>query len=382
MDEPIYLDHNASTPIAPEVAEAMRPFLTQHFGNPHTLHWAGKPAGDAIGVARRQVAACIGCEPEEVFFTGGATESNNWAIKGAYFANRDRGEHFIASAVEHPSITKSLQWLESRFGARVTWLPVDRFGMVNPQDVEQAITPRTLLITILHAQNEVGTIEPIAEIARIARARQVAFHCDAAQSLGKIPVDVGELGVDLLTIAGHKLYAPKGIGALYVRRGSIRLDPLVHGAGQEADQRGGTENVAYIAGLGAACELAHGHDSTALRELRDYFWQRLSAVFGDRVTLHGHPDQRLPNTLNVGFRGVAGSDLLDRLSGIAASPGAACHHGDVRLSAVLNAMKVDPAYGVGAVRWSLGRSTTREQIDAVIGRLERELPAEGDRARS
>lgn len=374
MIEPIYLDYNASTPIAPEVAAAMAPFATRHYGNPHTTHWAGRPAAEAIARARAQVAQAIGCEADEVYFTGGASEANNWAIKGVYFANRDRGDHLITSTVEHASVRGALRYLEERFAAKVTYVPVDRFGRIDPRDVERAITPRSVLITVLHAQNEVGTIEPIDEIGAIARRYDVPLHCDAAQSLGKIPVDVDDLRVDLLSIAGHKLYAPKGVGALYIRqRGRatpLRIDPLIHGAGQEGGLRGGTENVEFIVGLGAACELYRTSNAAArMSELCEYLWRRLREAFGERVALHGHPEQRLPNTLNVGFRGVTGSELLEKLEGVAASPGAACHYGEAKLSATLAAMGVDPTFGLGAVRWSIGRNTTREEIDRVVSRL-------------
>jgi cysteine desulfurase len=369
MPEPIYLDYNASTPVAAEVLAAMEPYATRHFGNPHTKHWAGKPAGEAVEVARRQVAETIGCKPEELFFTSGASEANNWAIKGVYFANRERGDHFIATQVEHPSVKLPLEWLARTFGASVTWLPVDRTGRVDPLDVAAALTPRTLLVCIMHANNEVGTIQPVREIAEIARERGVPVLCDAAQSLGKIPVHVEALHVDLLSIAGHKLYAPKGVGALYIRGEAVRVDPLIHGAGQESGRRGGTENAEFIVGLGAACELSRRQDVARIRELRDYLWTRLRDRFGERVALNGHESERLPNTLNVGFRNVIGTELLEALNGIAASPGSACHYGDVRMSPTLTAMKVDPEFGRGAIRWSLGRGTTREQIDQLIERL-------------
>lgn len=376
MSNLIYLDYNASTPLAPSVVEAMQPYVEGHFGNPHTSHWAGEPAHAAIERARRQVALAIGCDAGEVYFTGGASEANNWAIKGFFFANRRRGEHLIGTQVEHASVKGPLQYLEREFGASVTWLPVDRFGRVNPADVGAAITPRTVLISVMQANNEVGTIQPIAEIGRIARQRGVAFHCDAAQSLGKIPVCVSELGVDMLSIAAHKCYGPKGVGALYVRGAAIgperpwKLDPLIHGAGQERGGRSGTENTAWIVGLGAACELLmRDNVSARLRELRDHLWIGFQRALGDRVVLHGHPDERLPNTLNVGIRGVIGAELLDQLEGVAASPGAACHYGDTRLSATLAAMKVDPEYGRGAIRWSVGRATTHEQLDEVVARV-------------
>lgn len=370
MSTPIYLDHNASTPIAPEVAEAMAPYATRHFGNPRTRHWAGRPAGEAVARARQQVADAVGCEPDEIVFTSGASEANNYAIKGLYFANRQRGDHFVASAIEHPCVKESLAFLAGTFGVKTTYVAVDRFGRVDPAVVEAAITPRTLAVCVMHANNEVGTIQPIAEIAGLARKHGVTMHCDAAQTLGKIPVHAGEMGVDLLSIAGHKLYAPKGVGALVVRKTAPPLAPLIHGAGQESGRRGGTENVEYIVGLGAACGLfAKSGAAERIHELRDYFWRRLQAEFGERVRLNGHEQHRLPNTLNVGFRGATATDLLDRLDGIAASPGAACHYGDTRLSPTLSAMGVDPEYGRGSIRWSLGRSTTQSEIDEVVKRL-------------
>lgn len=369
MSDRIYLDHNASTPVAEEVLAAMAPFARDRFGNPHTKHWAGKPAGEAITAARGQVAACIGCQPDELIFTSGASEANNHAIKGVFFANRDRGDHMIATAVEHPAVKLPLEWLRHRCGARVTLVDVDRHGRVNPGDIAAAMTQQTILVCVMHANNEVGTIQPIAEISRVTRDRGVPLLSDAAQSLGKIPVNVDALGVDLLTIAGHKLYAPKGVGALYVRKGAVTLDPLIHGAGQEGGQRGGTENVEWIVGLGKACELAMEHDSRPLRELRDYLWKLLSDALGDDIRLHGHIDERLPNTLNVGFRGIIGAELLERLDGIAATTGSACHYGHVSLSATLSAMRVDPEYGMGAIRWSVGRSTTRQQLEEVARRV-------------
>ncbi|HTP28413.1 MAG TPA: cysteine desulfurase family protein [Anaeromyxobacteraceae bacterium] len=250
----IYLDFNASTPLAPEVVEAMRPFLTEHFGNPSSHHWAGTPAKAALERARAQVAELLGCEPSEVIFTSGGTESNNHALKGVFFANRAQGDHIVTSAVEHPAVLQPLRFLET-LGAKVTIVPVDRAGRVDPEDVRKAITPRTILVSVMHANNEVGTVQAIAEIATVTRTAGVLLHTDAAQSVGKIPTRVGELAVDLLSVAGHKLYAPKGIGVLFIRRGT-RIEPFVHGAGHERGRRAGTENVLLAVGLGAACELA------------------------------------------------------------------------------------------------------------------------------
>ncbi|MHB9061124.1 MAG: cysteine desulfurase family protein [Desulfobacteria bacterium] len=368
MSRRIYLDYNASTPICPEALEAMRPFLFEHYGNPSSLHWAGMPAKDAVEKARGQVAGLLGCDPTEVVFTSGGSESNNHAIKGVFYANRDRGNHIITTAVEHPAVLNPCRFLE-KLGAKVTILPVDRFGMVDPDDVRKAITSRTILVTVMHANNEVGTIEPIPGIAAIAREVGISFHTDAAQTAGKIPVDVEELGVDLLSVAGHKVYAPKGIGAIYIREGT-KIDPFVHGAGHEGGRRAGTENVLLAVALGAACEAARkwiGMPQT--RVLRDRFWEELRGIFGERVTLNGHPTERLPNTLNVNFAGRVGAEVLATLSGVAASTGSACHAGSVTLSPVLAAMRVPPREGMGAVRFSLGRTTVWEEVEEVLEAL-------------
>ena len=365
MSRRIYLDYNASTPICPEAVEAMRPFLFEHYGNPSSLHWAGMPAKDAVEKARGQVAGLLGCDSTEVVFTSGGSESNNHAIKGAFFANRDRGNHIITTAVEHPATINPCRFLE-KLGAKVTVLPVDRHGMADPEDVRRAITPRTILITVMHANNEVGTIEPIPEIAAIAREAEIPFHTDAAQTVGKISADVEGLGVGLLSVAGHKVYAPKGIGALYLREGT-KIEPFVHGAGHEAGRRAGTENVLFAVALGAACDAARRWvGMLQVKVLRDRFWDRLRGIFGEKVSLNGHPTARLPNTLNVNFVGLAGADILAMLPGVAASTGSACHADSVTLSPVLAAMGVPPAEGMGAVRFSLGRATTWEEIEEVL----------------
>jgi len=365
---PIYLDFNASTPIAPEVAEAMMPFLSAHYGNPSSLHWAGKPAKEAVEQARSQVAELLGGSPEEIIFTSGGSESNNHAIKGTFFAHRDRGNHIITTQIEHPAVINPCRFLE-RVGAEVTYIGVDRYGRVNPDDIRKEITPKTILITVMHANNEVGTLQPIAEIARIAREHDILFHTDAAQSVGKIPTDVDVLGVDMLSVAGHKLYAPKGVGALYIRNG-VHIEPLIHGAGHEYGQRAGTENVLLAVGLGKACEIAVPwiNDDHILR-LRDRFWEKLQASFGEKIVLNGHPEHRLPNTLNVNFVGKVGADILARLEGVAASTGSACHAGSVELSPVLKAMNIPPEIGMGAIRFSLGRTTTAEEIEEVVSQL-------------
>jgi len=364
----IYLDHNASTPVDPRVAEVMRTLLETSFGNPSNPHWAAQPAKQALEAARAQVAALVGCAAGEIVFTSGGSEANNLALKGVFYARGKNPAHIITSAIEHPSILAPCDFLE-RQGVRITRLPVDGTGRVDPDDLRRAITSATILITLMHANNEVGTIQPIEACARIAREHGVPFHTDAAQSAAKISTSVDELGVDLLSIAGHKLYAPKGVGALYIRRGS-RIEPLIHGAGHESGRRAGTESALLTAGLGAACEI--GLDlawTQRVRELRDHFLARLRDRFGDRVVLNGHPEYRLPNTLNVSFVGHRGADILAALDGIAASTGAACHSGRVEISSVLRAMGVTEAVGSGAVRFSLGRTTTQDEIDETVERI-------------
>lgn len=374
--KPIYLDYNASTPIAPEVADAMRPYLSEHYGNPSSQHWAGAPAKHALEKARSQVAALFDCSPQEIIFTSGGTEANNHAIKSAFFSLRQKGNHIITTQVEHPAVLQPCRFLKT-LGAEVTYLPVDGTGMVNPEDVRKAITPRTILVSVMHANNEVGTIQPIADIARITRERGVLLHSDAAQSVGKIPAKAAELGVDLLSVAGHKLYAPKGVGALYVRQG-VQLEPLMHGAGHEAGRRAGTENVLLDVALGAACELAAADLESRrlhLTQLRDYFHAGLNDLFGTELHLSGHPTERLPNTLNVSLAGRIGSEVLETLDGVAASTGSACHSGRRELSPVLQAMGVSESIGLGAVRFSLGRGTTTEELDLVLELLRRQVKA-------
>lgn len=366
----VYLDYNASTPVDPRVTATMRRLLEDAFGNPSSPHWAGAPAKTALERGRGQVAHLLGCSTDEVVFTGGGSEANNMALKGVYYALRDRGDHIITTAVEHPAVLEPLRFLNA-LGARVTILPVDSAGGVDPAAVARAVTRRTILISVMHANNEVGTIQPVGEIARIARNAGVLLHSDAAQSIGKIPTRVADLGVDLLTVAGHKLYAPKGIGALYVRRG-VPLEPLIHGAGHERGRRAGTESALLAAGLGEACELADDlSPMQAVQGLRDRLWQGLRTQFGDRVILNGHLEQRLPNTLNVSFVDWVGADLLSQLDGVAASTGSACHAGEMTLSPVLAAMGIAPEIGRGAVRFSLGRTTAADEIDDVLQQLTR-----------
>jgi cysteine desulfurase len=367
--DPIYLDHNATTPIAPEVAEAMLPYLTEHFGNPSSGHLYGAVANQAVEAARVEVVKLLGCQRREVVFTSGGTESNNLAIKGVAWTHRQRGGQIITSAVEHPAVLEPCAWLEAE-GVRVTVLPVDRYGWVDPADLERAIGPDTVLVTVMHANNEVGTIQPIAELAEIAHRHGVLMHTDAAQSVGKIPVDIGDLGVDLLSVAGHKVYAPKGVGALIVR-GGIELTPWLHGAGQERGRRPGTENVLEIVGLGQACQIA-GRDlaknAAHFRAMRDRLYEGLRRELGEgSMRLNGHPDRCLPNTLSVSFRGVEANELLLEISDrVAASAGAACHADEIEVSAVLEAMGVPIEWAMGTVRLSVGRSTTAEEVDRAV----------------
>jgi len=367
---PIYLDYNATTPLDPAVVAAMRPFFEQQFGNPSSGSEYGLTARTAVAEARAQVATLLGCAPDEIVFTGSGSESDNYAIKGIAFARRAQGAHLITSQIEHPAVLATCRYLEERHGFRVTYLPVDTSGMVAPVAVEAAISAETILISIMHANNEVGTLEPIAEIGQIARRHGIALHTDAAQSVGKVPVQVDELGVDLLTIVGHKLYAPKGIGALYVRRRTT-LDPLIHGAGHEGGRRAGTENVPYIAALGVACALAKEQmagQAARWRVLRARLLAGLEAQVGP-VQVNGHPEQRLPNTLNICVPGVVGEEVLARTLGVAASTGSACHAGRTEPSSVLLAMGVDPTVALGALRLSLGRWTTADEIDEAVEAL-------------
>jgi cysteine desulfurase len=368
---PIYLDYNATTPLDPAVVEAMLPYLREHYGNPSSTHSLGKATHDAVERARQQVAELLGAQPDEIVFTGGGTEASNLALKGSVFAKLRgffgrwaRGAHIIISSIEHPATTQPCEFLK-RLGCRVTVVPVDRQGIVDPDAVRKALERGATLVSIMHSNNEVGALQPIKEIAALTRPRGVLLHTDAAQSLGKVAADVNELGVDLLTLAGHKLYAPKGVGVLYVRRG-VTLEPLLHGAGHEGGRRAGTENVPYLVGLGTACAIARqGLPETTrkLSHLRDRLWQRLRDGLGERVVLNGHPDKRLPNTLNASFAGHIGAELLEKVPEIAASTGSACHEGKISLSPVLCAMGVPPSIGRGALRLTVGRFTTEEQVD-------------------
>ena len=368
-EKPIYLDYNATTPIDPRVADAMLPYLYENFGNPSSSHAYGTAAKLGVEGARREIADMLGCKSEEVIFTSGGSEANNLAIKGAALAHRSRGNHIITSAIEHPAVLEVCTFLETQ-GFKVTYLAVDEFGMVDPAEVESAITPTTILITIMHANNEVGTIQPIKAISDIAHSHNIIVHTDAAQSIGKIPVRVDELGVDLLSIAGHKLYAPKGIGALYIRTG-VELHKQTHGATHEHNLRAGTENVLEIVGLGKACSLVSDNletYSSHLRELRDQLEQGIKKSF-PWVKVNGHSEKRLPNTSSISFRGLEANIILSELVNVAASAGAACHAEHVDVSHVLRAMQVPIDYAMGTIRFSVGRSTTKDEIFRAIGEI-------------
>jgi cysteine desulfurase len=364
----IYLDYNATTPLLPEVVDAMLPFLRDHFGNPSSSHALGRAAREAVGMARAQVAALIASDPEEIVFTSGGTESNNLAIRGVAEARSDR-RHIVTSVIEHPAVAGPCAWLE-RQGWRVTRASVDAKGRVAVDQVVAALGPETALVTIMHANNETGVLQPVRVVAEASRQAGAIVHTDAAQSVGKVPVDVGALGVDLLSIAGHKVYASKGVGALYVRRGTP-LRPFVLGAGHEGGLRPGTENVASIVGLGVACERARldlAAESARVRALRDRLWHELcDGVPG--LALNGLSSERLPNTLSVRFPGVSGSALLEAAPSVAASTGSACHAGHEEAPAVVVAMSIPAREALGTIRLTLGRGTTEADVRRAAQRL-------------
>jgi cysteine desulfurase len=361
------LDYNATTPHDPEVIAAMRPYLEEVFGNPSSGHGCGDKPREAVTQARCQVAALLGCRAEEIVFTSGGTESNNHAVKGVAWACRDKGNHIITSRIEHPAILEVCRYLE-KDGFEVSCLPVDEHCRVRVSDVAAAITPNTILISIMHANNEVGTIQPIAEICELAQKHGIRVHTDAAQSLGKIATEVDTLGVDLLSVAGHKLYAPKGIGALYIRNG-VELAKFMHGAGQESGWRAGTENVLEIVGLGKACEIARRDlvkNADHMQAMRDRLHQGLNQAC-EPVRLNGHPHLRLPNTLSLSFHDREANRILEAIGPqIAASAGAACHSDTVEVSHVLEAMQVPTDWAKGTLRLTTGRHTTRDEIDRAI----------------
>ncbi len=359
----IYLDHNATTPVDPSAAKAMMPFLQDEFGNPSSPYLLGARAKERLEQCREEVAMLLGCKSHEVVFTSGGSESNNMVLKGIVDLRNPGNFHIITSAVEHPAIINPLLFLEE-LGVAVTVLPVDTFGLVDPEEVRGALKPHTSLISIMLANNETGTLQPIREISQLAREHGIPLHTDAAQAIGKIPVDVNELGVDFLSLAGHKLYAPKGVGALFIKEGH-NLTPLIHGAAQEGGKRPGTENVILSVGLGVACQVARERlqqDMKNMKLMRDRLEELLFSGL-DNLVLNGHPHKRLPNTLNVSVPRIEGNKILDGLPTLYASTGAACHDRSVELSRVLSAMGVPPEVGMGALRLTVGRTNDMEQIE-------------------
>jgi len=361
----IYLDYNATTPVAPMVQEAMLPFLKVHYGNPSSTHALGRACHEAIEDARVQVAALLGADREEVIFTSGGTEANNLALKGVMMDDPPNfGGHLIISALEHPAIVQPARFLQ-RLGCRVSVVPCNDQGIVEPSVVEAAIRPDTRLVSIMHANNEIGTIQPLRQIAEICHAHNVLLHTDAAQSVGKIPTFARELSVDMLSLAGHKFYAPKGVGALYVRN-EVVLEPLLHGAGHEAGLRAGTENTPYLVALGKASSLAFkalDDASARMGTLRDRLLDNLREVIGERLTVNGESADRLPNTLSVNFPGVSGGELLARIPELCASTGSACHSGTTKMSSTLAAIGLSPDLARGTIRLSVGWYTSEENID-------------------
>ncbi|MDQ2903555.1 MAG: cysteine desulfurase [Chloroflexota bacterium] len=372
---PIYLDYNATTPVDPAVLEAMLPYLSTHFGNPSSAHLYGHAAQQAVGVAREQVAALLGCAPAEITFTAGGSEGDNLAIRGIALSQSAKGKHIITQVTEHPAVLNICHALERLHGFRVTYLPVDESGRVSPSAVEAAISEQTILVTIMHANNETGTLQPISEIAEVAHRHGVLVHTDAAQSVGKIQTRVAELGVDLLSFAGHKLYAPKGVGALYTRQG-LHLEPVIYGGGQERGLRAGTESVAGMVALGAACSLANediSYSRKLLQGLRDQLQRRLTEYLPHAVSLNGHVGERLPNTLNISLAGVIGEEVLAATPEIASSTGSACHEGSTEPSPVLTAMGMSRERALGALRLTLGRWSTEDEVERAATLLARSV---------
>ena len=372
MNNIIYMDNHATTPIAPEVLDAMIPYLTTHFGNAASTHPFGVTAKDAVEKARHQVADLLGCSAEEVIFTSGATESDNLAVRGIAYACKEKGNHIITSTAEHHAILDTCHALATE-GFETTYLPVDKYGMVSPDDVEAAITPKTILMSFMYANNEVGTINPIADIASVAAKHGVLFHSDAVQGIGQLASTMERIGVDLASLTAHKIYGPKGIGALYIRRNSSRPHSLFHGGGQEDGVRPGTLNVAGIVGLGVACALAKNYMDTGkscVATLRDSLHQKLNARLED-IHLNGHPEQRLPGNLNLCFAGVQSHALLMGLKSVAVSTGSACDSESVKASHVLVAMAVPNGLALTAVRFGLGRYNTAEEVDVVADEVVR-----------
>ena len=366
--ERIYLDYAATTPVHPDVLEAMRPYFTENFGNPSAIHACGQTARGAVDEARAKVAGLIGSKPEEIVFTGGGTEADNFAIEGTAYANEKRGNHIITSSIEHHAVLETCKFLEKR-GFSVTYLPVDSYGLVDPDAVRKALTPKTVLVSVMQANNEVGTIQPLAEISKITREAGIWLHTDAVQTAGHIPADVNELGVDLLSMSAHKLYGPKGIGALYIRK-EKNLVPFMHGGEQESGRRAGTENVPGIVGFGKAAELAQKEmtqEAKRLTGLRDKLIAGLMEHI-DHTHLNGHPVKRLPNNVNLSIEYVEGESMclnLD-LAGVCSSTGSACSSGSLEASHVLLAMGIPPERARASLRFTLGKWTTDKEIEKVI----------------
>ncbi|HDQ99290.1 MAG TPA: cysteine desulfurase [candidate division WOR-3 bacterium] len=368
----VYLDHNSTTPVDPRVAEAVRPYLAELFGNPSNLHSFGRECAEGLAGAREQVAGLIGAEPGEVYFTGSGSESDNWAVIGTVLRHQDRGRHIIASPVEHGAVLESVRYL-CRRGFEATWLRVDEHGLVDPDEVRRAIRPDTILVTVMLANNEIGTLEPVAEIAAVCRERGVICHTDAVAAAGKTEINVAALGVDLLTISGHKLHAPKGVGALYIRD-RVEIDPLIHGGHQERGMRAGTENVPGIVGLGKACELLAREwpdNAKRMRANRDRLEAGILARIPE-VRRNGHPERRIPNTSHFSIAHVEGEALLLSLDleGVALASGSACSAGTTGASPTLEAIGVPPLYRNSPLRFSLGPETTADDVDYTLDVLE------------
>ncbi|MBN2735218.1 MAG: cysteine desulfurase NifS [Methanomicrobiaceae archaeon] len=363
----VYMDNAATTPLRPEVVDAMIPFMTENFGNPSSLYDIAKISREAVAKARSRVAAAIGAQDKEIYFTSGGTESDNWAIKGVCFANCDKGMHIITSSIEHHAVSYTCEWLEKQ-GFEVTYLPVDKYGMISPEDVKSSIRDDTILITVMFANNEIGTIEPIAEIGKIAREKGIIFHTDAVQAVGHVPIDVEEMNIDMLSLSGHKFNGPKGTGALYIGK-RVKLDPLMHGGDQERKRRAGTENVPGIVGLALALELSVAElkeSSERLTGLRNRLTEGLLKI--PKSHLNGHPENRLPNNVNVTFEYIEGESILLMLNrkGIAASTGSACNSSSLEPSHVLTACGIPAEIVHGSLRLTIGEMTTDEDVDYVL----------------
>lgn len=367
----VYLDHSATTPVHPEVLEAMLPYYKEKFGNPSSIHEYGKVAKVALEEAREKVAKLFNCSPYEIYFTSGGTESDNLAIKGVAFANKNKGKHIITSSVEHHAVLESCKFLKKE-GYEITYLPVDRWGLVDPDDLRKNIKDDTILVSIMHVNNETGTIQPIEELVRIAKEKGIYFHTDAVQSAGKIPIDVQELPIDLASISAHKIYGPKGVGAIYIRKGT-RIIPLSHGGHHERSRRAGTENIPGIVGLGKATEMVlkdMDKHNKHLKNLTETFFKKLKETVKD-IQLNGHPEKRIPSTLNISFKGVEGESIILSLDmkGVAVASGSACTSGSLEPSHVLSAMRIEPAVAQSSIRFSFGRENVIDDVDYVIGVL-------------